>query len=314
MEISYSIIIPHYNIPDLLMRCLKSIPVREDVQVIVVDDCSPDADTYLERYPELSRPYLEFYSTEKGGSAGRARNVGLKHAKGKWLIFADADDFFSDSFERLLDECIDREEDMLFFNYYAVDSFDITTSSYRDSLWHNILLSHFHSGEYDYLKYQYFVVWGRMFSRTCIEDNSVTFGETRYSNDCMFSVKAGHASKTLGYVDEILYVVTERDNSLTSAQSYSLDAVHTKIEVGIEVTKFWDSVGFKGEFLPYMYYVRKLFLSDKIHFLREMKNILSSGTSTAVDLTKNLVKDYGVKYKAIAYILHCLTLGYRLSL
>ena len=66
MKPLFSIIIPHYDIPDLLMRCLKSIPVSEDIQVIVVDDNSPDADTYLERYPELSRPYLEFIRTTKG--------------------------------------------------------------------------------------------------------------------------------------------------------------------------------------------------------------------------------------------------------
>lgn len=34
--INYSIIIPHYNIPDLLGRCLRSIPERRDIQVIVV--------------------------------------------------------------------------------------------------------------------------------------------------------------------------------------------------------------------------------------------------------------------------------------
>ena len=90
----FSIRIPHYDIPDLLMRCLKSIPVSKEIQVIVVDDNSPHADTYLERYPELSRPYLEFIRTTKGGGAGYARNVGLDHAKGQWLLFADADDFF----------------------------------------------------------------------------------------------------------------------------------------------------------------------------------------------------------------------------
>ena len=63
---TFSIIIPHKNIPDLLMRCLKSIPVSEDIQVIVVDDNSADADTYLDNYPELSRPYLEFIRTTKG--------------------------------------------------------------------------------------------------------------------------------------------------------------------------------------------------------------------------------------------------------
>ena len=44
MNPQFSIIIPHKEIPDLLMRCLKSIPVSEDIQVIVVDDNSSDAD------------------------------------------------------------------------------------------------------------------------------------------------------------------------------------------------------------------------------------------------------------------------------
>lgn len=312
--INYSIIIPHYNIPDLLMRCLKSIPVREDVQVIVVDDCSPDSDTYLDRYPELSRPYLEFYSTEKGGSAGRARNAGLRYAKGKWLIFADADDFFTDRFCSVLDECVGREEDMLFFNYCAVDSSDITIKSYRDSLWHDILIRHYDAGEYDYLRYQYFVVWSRMFSRSLIEGNSIRFGETRYSNDCLFSINAGHVSSSLGYVDEVFYVVTERENSLTSHQSYSLKALQTKIDVGVDVSKLWNSVGFKGEFLPYMYYVRQLFTCDKLNYLRQMKQIVASGTISSLSLTKELVMEYGVKYKLIAYILFALTCGYRVTL
>lgn len=38
--INFSIIIPHKDIPDLLQRCLDSIPIRDDVQVIVVDDDS----------------------------------------------------------------------------------------------------------------------------------------------------------------------------------------------------------------------------------------------------------------------------------
>ena len=59
MTPTLSIIIPHKDIPDLLMRCLRSIPVSEDILVIVVDDNSADADTYLDRYPELSRPLFK---------------------------------------------------------------------------------------------------------------------------------------------------------------------------------------------------------------------------------------------------------------
>ena len=39
-EYTYTIIIPHKNIPLLLQRCLDSVPLRNDVQIIVVDDGS----------------------------------------------------------------------------------------------------------------------------------------------------------------------------------------------------------------------------------------------------------------------------------
>ena len=39
-EYKYCVVIPHYNSPKLLSRMLKSVPEREDIQIIVVDDCS----------------------------------------------------------------------------------------------------------------------------------------------------------------------------------------------------------------------------------------------------------------------------------
>ena len=122
MEPLFSIIIPHYNIPDLLMRCLKSIPVTEDIQVVVVDDNSPDVDTYLERYAELSRPYLEFVRTTKGGGAGYARNIGMEHAKGKWLLFADADDLYVDGMYDIICQWVDSDADIVFFKIQSVMS------------------------------------------------------------------------------------------------------------------------------------------------------------------------------------------------
>ena len=50
MEIKYSIIIPHKNIPQLLQRCLDSIPFRGDVQVIVVDDNSDSSIVNFENF------------------------------------------------------------------------------------------------------------------------------------------------------------------------------------------------------------------------------------------------------------------------
>ena len=47
IEINYSFIIPHRNVPHLLQRCIDSIPKRDDIQIIIVDDCSLD-NTFLE--------------------------------------------------------------------------------------------------------------------------------------------------------------------------------------------------------------------------------------------------------------------------
>ena len=133
MHPTFSIIIPHKEIPDLLMRCLQSIPVSEDIQVIVVDDNSADADTYLERYPELSRPYLEFIRTTKGGGAGYARNVGLDHAKGKWILFADSDDFFVEDMYDIICSYVDSETDVIYFKSNSVLSADINREAKRNA-------------------------------------------------------------------------------------------------------------------------------------------------------------------------------------
>ena len=99
MEINYSFIIPHKNAPELLRRCIASIPQREDVQIIVVDDNSEK-----EKKPVVEREnvmIVEIDSKDSKG-AGHARNIGLSQAKGKWILFAanfficsSSNDFFS---------------------------------------------------------------------------------------------------------------------------------------------------------------------------------------------------------------------------
>ena len=78
---NYSIIIPHKDIPELLQRCLNSIPQREDIEVIIIDDGS-------KAVPVLTREDAELVALLENGGAGHARNIGLQHAKGKWVHFS----------------------------------------------------------------------------------------------------------------------------------------------------------------------------------------------------------------------------------
>lgn len=237
MIINYSIIIPHYNIPDLLVRCLGSIPVREDVQVIVVDDCSPDYATYKERYPELSRPYLELYQTPCGGSAGRARNIGLQHAKGKWILFADADDFFVPDMYHLIASHCNDDADVIFFKANSVDS--MTLEQANRHLRRNESIDLYLNGSVNCVKaiLSFSVVWATMYSSSLLTENKIEFEEVLCGNDILFAVKAAHFAKNPYFCNQSLYVITFRNNSLddNKRKNYKSYVIHQMVHARLDL-------------------------------------------------------------------------------
>src|SRR5690606_20391341 len=106
--------IPHKNIPHLLIRCVKSIPKRQDLEIIIVDDNSDEK--FLDILSSLcSSENVKIIWNEESKGAGAARNLGMSLAKGKWLLFADADDFYVSDFISVLDKYIDIDSDAVFF-------------------------------------------------------------------------------------------------------------------------------------------------------------------------------------------------------
>lgn len=93
-----SVIVPVYNVEEYLRPCLDSLLRQEDIalEVIMIDDGSTDesgliADQYASEYP-----FFKCVHNENGG-LGHARNVGVKYATGKYIIFLDSDDIISDN-------------------------------------------------------------------------------------------------------------------------------------------------------------------------------------------------------------------------
>ena len=275
--ISYSIIIPHYNIPELLMRCLGSIPVREDIQVIVIDDCSPGAAEYKQKYPQLSRPYLEYYSTPKGGSAGRARNIGLDHAKGKWVICMDSDDLFVDNVDEILLDSVNCEEDILYYNYKSVYSNDLSKEANRHQ--YDQYFEKYRQDSDEYLfRYKFESIWGKIIKRNLIERYHIRCDETRYANDVGFSIKCGHYAKKIKVIDRPFFIVTERPGSLASSQfsnKSSLVELESRLDVALSIRRFLISEGVPTpwnkdyginffRYYPFKYY-KYLLLKQKKH-------------------------------------------------
>jgi CDP-glycerol glycerophosphotransferase (TagB/SpsB family)/glycosyltransferase involved in cell wall biosynthesis len=90
----FSVIVPAYKVQAYLHECLDSVLSQSypDLEVIAVDDCSPDAcgaiiDEFAARDPRVRAVHLP-----QNRGLGRARNAGMAEATGDYLLFLDSDD------------------------------------------------------------------------------------------------------------------------------------------------------------------------------------------------------------------------------
>lgn len=89
-----SVIVPLYNKESSIAKCINSVRIQSlsDWELIIVDDGSTDnSSAIVETY--LSDERIKYFLKSNGGVSS-ARNYGIHHAKGEWIIYIDADDYF----------------------------------------------------------------------------------------------------------------------------------------------------------------------------------------------------------------------------
>src|SRR5712692_10027197 len=87
-----TVVIPTYNRAPLLGRALASVrrQTLTDFEVVVVDDASADdSESVAESFGD---PRIRFVRLADRGGAGRARNEGIRLARGELIAFLDSDD------------------------------------------------------------------------------------------------------------------------------------------------------------------------------------------------------------------------------
>lgn len=101
-----SIIIPAYNQEDLIKKCLRSIPVRDDIEVIIVDDCSTDGtlDSIREVMKE-GRYRIRLLCHRQNEGITKTCNEGTAIAEGEYIYYLDNDDYlYTEEFEKAMEE------------------------------------------------------------------------------------------------------------------------------------------------------------------------------------------------------------------
>ena len=191
-------------------------------------------------FPGKDRKYTTVIFDKAGGGAGHARNIGMEHAEGKWLVFADADDFFVDDAFYILENHKEDREDIILFKADSVDSDDYSPSD-RHQRFNKAIddaLSGVISNKKAVLTIP--VPWCKMLRREYIQKKGVLFDETYSCNDMMFVLKSIYWADddAVALSKEVLYTVTTRRNSLDALKNTSPRNYLSMVDVLIRCNKF----------------------------------------------------------------------------
>lgn len=205
-----SIIIPIYNAQRYIEACLDSIRKQsyQHIEVLLIDDGSNDnSGAICDNYAKQDQRFTVYHRKNAGVSA--SRNFGLKHSKGKYILYVDADDTIeADMVEKCVHLAESNHADLVIcsFRYYIMDDNRIVENS---------LGCDFCATEMELFRYWFSVLiekeilnppWNKLVRKDLLEANHIRFCE-KYSicEDMAFSVQTIAASKKTVLTREMYY-------------------------------------------------------------------------------------------------------------
>ena len=219
-----SIIIPVYNVEKYLSRCVDSILSQsvEDWELILVDDGSNDSSLQIcEEYAKKDARIKAIHQENAGPSA--ARNKGIELARGEYISFLDADDWFEDWLYVDYSNAIQESNyDIIFQGFIrelpdekVVKSFSMNADTSSMSK-EDIICTLYKNRVFGWS-------WCKIFRREIIEKHQIRFDETlRLWEDELFTIQFLHHAKTIKTLDCHNYHYIHYDNSLMQTLSIPL--------------------------------------------------------------------------------------------
>ncbi|NJO96516.1 MAG: glycosyltransferase family 2 protein [Pleurocapsa sp. CRU_1_2] len=126
-----SIVIPYYQHKQYIKSCIESIvnQTYANIELIVVDDCSPDGSgEYVEKIlsseecTERFSQKINFTRFEKNRGAHAAINYGIKKARGKFIAIVNSDDLFHSSrIEIMINSMRKEQKDFAFSSFICIN-------------------------------------------------------------------------------------------------------------------------------------------------------------------------------------------------
>lgn len=183
-----SVVVPVYNTSKYLRQCIDSLihQTLNNIELIFVDDGSTDDSlSVLKEY--AARDSRIMILEQKNQYAGVARNNGMKHASGKYIIFLDSDDFFElNMLEELYITAERNNVDIVLFGFFGYDNLTGTTEYTQMPEIQKGVFSPKDLGK-DIFSVCDGVTWNKLYLKKFVEETGLTFQPLIHSNDAFFT-------------------------------------------------------------------------------------------------------------------------------
>lgn len=191
-----SVIVPVHNSEKFLGQCLDSIlnQTLKDIEILCINDGSTDSsNAILKKYASVDRRITLF--SQRCGGAGSARNLGLQHARGRYLSFLDSDDFFEPT---MLEESVNQaEENNADIVVYGAWLYNSTNNQNRPARWllpddmahHNESITPKQIADKIFDSFGNYT-WNKLFRASFIQSENISFQCISRTNDLLFTCSA----------------------------------------------------------------------------------------------------------------------------
>lgn len=184
-EPEISVIIPVYNKKKYLDKCLNSVihQTYSNIEVIVIDDGSTDGSTSICKRYSKEDDRINLIIKENAGVSS-ARNLGIRLAKGDWLLFLDSDDFLElNALEELLTIAKKTNSDIVYYGCNIYKDEDLIRSrNVKELRVYDELKVFFNNVKIDPAS-----ACLNFTKRKIVKDNNLFFNESmKYNEDVLF--------------------------------------------------------------------------------------------------------------------------------
>ena len=257
--IKVSVIVPVYNKEPFLEEALNSIinQTLREIEIICVDDGSTDSSLAILQQYAKTDARIQILKQNNSGP-GPARNLGMKHASGEYLVFMDSDDVFEPNMLEILYDL--AKKDNLDIAVCRCDKFDNDTGEVRETLWSlktKLLppFKPFSSKDIPFNFFAAFVWWplDKIFKKEHIDRLEIEFPDLRNSEDLYFVAVAVLKAKRINYTENVLaHYRVGLKSSVSTTRLHSWDCFYRALVMLKQFLKEQDLYErFRADFINY---------------------------------------------------------------